>query len=131
MTRSIRLLPILCVATALASCQSQPRSAAATASLPPPPPPEATHVLSMSLACRHAPPCPMGTAQDLATGEVMAIYDVDLAPLALEHLERSALRRSLDGETTQVEARIEARTDVPMAREALPVLVITGLPQQS
>ena len=73
----------------------------------------------------------MGTAQDVATGDVITIYDVDLHALGLDDLQRSALRRSMDGVATQVEARLETRSGVPMASQPLPVLVITGLPSQS
>ena len=72
----------------------------------------------------------MGTVQDVATGEVVTVYDVDLHALGLDDLERSALRRHMDGMSTDVEGRLEERTDVPMANQPLPVLVVTGLPPQ-
>ncbi|MCB9957336.1 MAG: hypothetical protein H6843_01855 [Rhodospirillaceae bacterium] len=128
---ALRLAAVAVVTCWLAACQSTPRTAGVASAPPAPPPPRATHVLSMSLTCGHPPPCEMGTVQDMATGEVMTIYDVDLEPLGLDDLQRSALRRSLDGNSTQIEGRVENRADVPMADGPLPVLVVTGLPQQS
>lgn len=122
---------VVAVTCWLAACQPTPRTTDVASAPPAPPPPRVTHVLSMSLTCGHPPPCEMGTVQDVATGEVMTIYDVDLDPLGLDDLQRSALRRSLDGTSTQIEGRVENRTDVPMAEGPLPVLVVTGLPQQS
>ena len=100
----------------------------AAAPAPVPPPPQATHVLAFELACNHAPPCPVGSVQDLASGDVTTIYDLDLTALDLDDLERSALRRSLDGRPTRVEGSVQNRGDLPMATTMLPVMVITGLP---
>ena len=85
-------------------------------------------MLSFELSCNHAPPCPVGTVQDLASGNVTTIYDLDLSALDLDDLERSALRRSLDGRPTRVEGALEDRAGLPMASSILPVMVITGLP---
>ena len=131
MRPTLRLAAIVAVACWLAGCQSTPRSTDVASAPPAPPPPRVTHVLSMSLTCGHPPPCEMGTVQDVATGEVSTIYDVDLDPLGLDDLQRSALRRSLDGNSTRIEGHLENRSDVPMAEGQLPVLVVTGLPQQS
>ena len=109
----------------LAACQSGSRNAATVTATPPPPSP--THVLALELSCSHRPPCPMGTVEDLATGTVTTIYDLDLSALDLPDMERSALRRALDGARAEVAGRLEARTGLPMADDALPVLVVVDV----
>ena len=120
-----RLTMIVVTAGLLAACQSGNRNATTVAAVPPPPQP--THILALELSCSHRPPCPMGTVEDLATGDVTTIYDLDLSALNLPDMERSALRRALDGTRAEVAGRLESRNDLPMADGALPVMVVIGV----
>ncbi len=124
----MRAVLLVCVAAvALTGCQATRDPAPR----PPPPPPvevvEPNMILALELRRCGAPPCPMGTAEDLRSGRTTIIYDFDLLPAGLNDRERGEVARRLWEEPFAVEGYIEQRYGFLGVQRPVEVAVVTGV----
>lgn len=115
------------LALVLAGCQA---SRAPAPSVPPPEPVEVVEpnmILALELRRCGAPPCPMGTAEDLRSGRTTVIYDFDLMPVGLDDGARGELSRRLWEEPFAVEGYIEQRYGFLGVQRPVEVAVVTGV----
>jgi len=122
MTATLALLALV-----LAGCQA---SRAPTPSVPPPEPVavvEPNMILALEMRRCGAPPCPVGTAEDLRSGRSTIIYDFDLLPVGLDDGARGELTRRLWEEPFAVEGYIEQRYGFLGVERPVEVAVVTGV----
>ena len=90
-------------------------------------PPEPNLRVTMAHGPCRRPPCPMGSVEDLASGETTTVYDFDLDPLGLPDGDRAALSRALFEDTYLVEGMIQPRSGYLGADGPVPVVVVTAV----
>lgn len=112
---------------AIAGCQSVEPQMSAIEAPEETTPPEPNLRVSLGHGSCGRPPCPMGTVEDLASGETTTVYDFDLAPLSLSDAERAALSRALFEDSYLVEGTIQPRSGYLGADGPVPVVVVTGV----
>ena len=106
-----------------AGCQAVDRQASTIATEIAPVEPNLRVTLAHG-SCRR-PPCPMGSVENLASGETTTVFDFDLDPLGLPDGERAALSRALFEDAYLVEGTIQPRSGYLGADGPVPVVVVT------
>ena len=119
-----RATPLLLIAAILVACQTEP-----------PPPlvsepsaPADAVVPNLKVRLAHGacsgPPCPVGVAEILGSGERVTIYDYDLMPLGLSDAERMRMTQALFSTVFLVKGEIERRVGFLAVERPVEVLVV-------
>jgi hypothetical protein len=123
-----RVVALLClVAALLAGCQAgrDPQPAPEPAPQPPP------VVPNLRVELEHGncagPPCPVGVAEDLASGERVTIFDYDLTPLGLPDEDRMRLTQAMFVDSYLVRGAIEQRVGFLAVDRPVEVLVVDAI----
>ena len=73
------------------------------------------------------PPCPVGMAEDLGSGERVTIYDYDLTPLGLSAVDRMRMTQTLFADVHLVKGAIEQRVGFLGVDRPIEVLIVDAV----